>query len=624
MTEKKGCIYSFFSSLWHLVDVASRVAITLVFLFFLLLIASAFMADSQTVVPASAALIVAPAGEIVEELSGDAWERSLAELRGPGLAETRLDELIEAIGTARDDGRIRLLVLDLDQMLGAGLSKLQELAAAVADFKESGKPVLARADLLDRSRYYLAATADEVYFHQSGVLLLTGFSNYQSFYKDALDRFEVDANVLRVGEFKSAVEPFLRNDMSEESRRASLGWMEDLWDSYVEDVSAFRSMEPAKLADFLDRFGDHLVAADGVSSRAAQDAGLVDLVGPRQVVEKRIAELLGEEPESESYSHIGWQDYLKATTDRRLEASEGPKVAVVVGRGTILDGDHSPGTIGGNSTSALIRQARLDEDVKAVVVRLDTGGGSVFASELIRQELERTREAGKTVVVSMSSVAASGGYWIATAADEVWASPTTITGSIGIFGLFPTVQKPLAKHLGVHVDGVGTTPLAGSLRMDREMQPELRQVLKTWLERGYADFLGHVAEARNMTVEEVDEIARGRVWSGEDAHELGLVDELGGLSGAVEAAASRAQLQPGYGVERVQEEPSLKDRLVMDLLSATVGRLGADSRRIDSLGAIESRSPLAALSRLLKQQGRLLLELNDPAGLYAHCLCKID
>ncbi len=615
--QNRGCFRTFFGAFWRGIDITRRVVVNSLFLLFSLFILSAFFADGTPQVPTGAALVLTPRGAIVDQLSGDPLERSLADMRGLGLAESRLDELIEAVRTARDDGRIRMLVLDLNQFVGSGLSKLQELRVAIEAFKESGKPVFARADFLDRSRYYLAATADEIFFHEAGVLLVTGFSNYQPFFKDGLDRFGIDPNVLRVGEFKSAVEPFLRDDMSPESRQASLGWMEDLWSAYVEDVAAMRDLTPEQVYDFVNRFPEHLVAAGGHSSQAAMTAGLVDLVGSRKVAEERIAEILGHRETEEDFPQIGWRDYLRATEGRRQESPGKDVIALIVGRGNILNGDRSPGTIGSESINGILRQARRRDDIKAVVLRLDSGGGSVLASEMIRQELERIREAGKPVVISMGSVAASGAYWIATASDQIWASPTTITGSIGIFGLFPTIEKPLAEYLGVRVDGVGTSTLAGALRMDREMQPEIREVLRTWLETGYRDFVGLVAEARGKTPEEVDEMARGRVWSGEDALELGLVDRLGGLSQAVAAAAELAELPKGYGVETLEKEPSFRDRLLVDLLAAA-----APLRLATAGGGEPSRSPLAAISRLVARQARLLNEFNDPAGLYAHCFCE--
>jgi protease-4 len=410
--------------------------------------------------------------------------------------------------------------------------------------------------------------------------------------------------------------------MSDEAREANLEWMGDLWRSYLADVAAARGTTRSALTGAIERFDALIEEAGGDTAKVALATGLVDHLVDRDGVRERMIQLVGEDEETHSFHQIGHAAYLAALGDEaRPYPTEGDAVAVVVAKGSILDGSQPPGAIGGDSTAALIRDARQDESVKAIVLRVDSGGGSAFASEVIRRELELAREAGKKVVVSMGTVAASGGYWISTASDEIWASANTITGSIGIFGMIPTFQKPLQKHLGIRVDGVGTTWLAGAVRPDRELEPRLRPALQTMIEQGYREFLDRVAEARSMSVEEVDRIARGRVWSGQDAHERGLVDELGGLAEAIASAAAMAELGEEYAVRFVEKEPSFGEKLARQFLT----------RAADWLGPVETGyrggviAPIQrSLLELVERQTEMLAGLNDPNGVYALCDCEVE
>ncbi|MCB1037704.1 MAG: signal peptide peptidase SppA [Acidobacteria bacterium] len=615
MSAKSSWIVRAFRSFWRTVDRARRLTVNFLFLVVVLVVLVALFAGGESPVPHAGALILRPEGEIVDQLAGNPVDRALGQLQGTALGETLLTDLLDVLDHAREDDRIKVLVLDLDALGGVGLSKLQELRRGIEAFKASGKKVIATAEVYDRTRYYLAATADEIFLDDSGLILPTGFSVYRAYFKDALDRFGVDANVLRVGEFKTAVEPFLRDDMSAEAREANLDWLGDLWRVWLEDVAEMRGMDVDSIRGFVDQYGEHVREAKGNSVEAALAAGWIDHAAPRYAAEERVAEIL-EWKEDEAFPQVSHGDYL-ASLHRPLPPTPGfgEAVGVLVAKGTIVDGEEDPGGIGSATLTRLIRQARTDDAIKAVVLRVDSGGGSALASEVIRRELQRVRDAGKPVVVSMGSIAASGGYWISTASDEIWASPSTITGSIGIFALFPTIQKPLAEYLGVRVDGVGTSPLAGALRIDREMSPELRDVLTQWLERGYRDFLERVAAAREMPVEEVDAIARGRVWSGEDAERLGLVDHLGDLDDAIAAAARRAGLKEEPEVRWLEEQPSFRERILLDLLSAGA-RLGVSRP--------ETGGPLAELDRAVARASSLARQLNDPAGLYAHCLCEVE
>ncbi len=594
-------------------------------LFFGLLAALAIGAwRARPRVPDGAALVVKPQGTIVEQLSGgDPLQRLVADSAGVGsmAKETLLKDLLDAIRAAKDDTRIKALYLDLNDMSGAGLTKLRDLRAAIADFRKSGKKVVAYADGYMQPSYYLAAQADEVYMHPDGLLLLEGYGRWRNYYKEGLDRYGIDVHVFRVGEYKSAVEPYLRDGMSPESKEMSLDFYGDLWRTYLEDVAAARKLRPEDITGLVDAMPDRLRAASGDVGKMALDAKLVDKLAQRDEVRKRLIELVGEDEEKKSFRQVGVGTYLQARGgDRSGATGKGAAVAVVVAKGDILDGSQPAGAIGGDSTARLLRRAREDDSVKAVVLRVDSGGGSAFASEIIRRECALVRQAGKPLVASMGSVAASGGYWITTESDEVWAAPETITGSIGIFGVFPTVDKALARYLGVHTDGVGTTRFSDALRPDRPMDPAVADVVQQFIDEGYQDFLDRVSKARKMPREQVDRIARGRVWSGEDAKRIGLVDQLGGLDQAIESAAKRAKLEKGYRVWYVEKEKTLRERIA-SMLSAQALELVAGAGWTREASAPAAAASLAGRVRALQADVERLSRWNDPRGVYAHCLC---
>ena len=614
---------SLFVRLLRALDGLRRFLVNVLFFGLLAALVTAAM-SGRPKVPDGAALVVKPQGVIVEQLSaGDPLQRLVAESSGVGSVarETLLKDLLDAIRAAKDDARIKALYLDVEDMSSGGLTKLRDLRGAIVDFKKSGKKVVTYSDGLMQAQYYLAAQADEVYLHPDGMVLLEGFGRWRNYYKEGLDRFGIDVHVFRVGEYKSAVEPYLRNDMSPEAREMAVETYGDLWRAYLADVAAARKIRPEDLSSLIDAMPDRLRAAGGDMAKMALEAKLVDTLAPRDEVRKRMIELVGKNDDGKSFRQVGVSTYLQAKGGDRTGATGKAKaVAVIVAKGDILDGDQPAGRIGGDSTARLLRRAREDDAVKAVVFRVDSGGGSAFASEVIRRECELVRKAGKPLVVSMGSVAASGGYWVATDADEIWAAPETITGSIGIFGMFPTIDRPLAKYLGVHTDGVGTTRFSDAIRPDRPLDPGVADLLRQYIDEGYGDFLERVARARKMTVEQVDKIARGRIWSGEDAKGLGLVDQLGGLDQAIESAAKRAKLEKGYRVWYVEKEKTFRER-VMSMLAAQ-----ALDAAFAAGWAPQTSAPASALSvagRLRDLQGDIerLSRWNDPRGVYAHCLC---
>ncbi|MEM6457369.1 MAG: signal peptide peptidase SppA, partial [Acidobacteriota bacterium] len=471
------------------------------------------------------------------------------------------------------------------------------------------------------SRFHLATAADEIHLHPEGLVLLEGYGQYRTYYKEGLDRFGIQYHVFRVGDYKSAVEPYVRNDMSEEAREANLDWLGDVWTNYLQDVAAARSLDPDAIARFIEEMPTRVRAEQGDIALAALENGLVDQLSHRDAVRDRLIELVGRAADGDGFRRIGHAAYVAQLDARPSEAgtSDGT-VGVIVARGTILDGEQPPGTIGGDTVAKLVRQAREDDDIAAIVLRVDSGGGSAFASEVIRRELALARDAGKPVVVSMGSVAASGGYWIATSSDEIWASPSTITGSIGIFGLFPTIDQPLNRYLGMNVDGVGTTSFAGALRPDRPLEPKLGETIQLVIEDGYRDFLERVANAREMTIEEVDAVAGGRVWSGEDAQRVGLVDQLGDLDAAIASAGQLAALGDDPRVTWVAKELTFQEQLFSQLAETAVRWRGPAA----DAGARWTMTPRHALARFVESRYAELAMWNDPRGVYAHCLCEIE
>lgn len=592
------------------IDLARRLVVNALFLLVLLLLWIWTTSDGLPKVPSSTVLVVDPRGIIVEQLSGDPVARALQQLTGSEVPEALLKDLVDAIDAGRDDKRVKALYLDLTQLLGGALPKLEALHESIDAFREAGKPVIAAADFYNNSRYHLAAGADEIYLHPMGLVVLEGYGRYDMYFKEGLDRFGIEWNVFRVGDYKSAVEPYLRDGMSDEVREEHREWLGELWSAYLAAVAAARDVEPEVIARSIADYGEILGEHGGDAAAMAQSLGLVDHVAHEDAVRQRLIEIAGEDETTHSFHRVDYRDYLLAVDG----GGDDGEVAVVVAKGTILPGDQPPGLIGGQSTARLIREARYDDDVRAVVLRIDSGGGSSFASEVIRHELELVREAGKPVVVSMGSYAASGGYWIATAADEIWASPNTVTGSIGIYGYFPTFQKPLARYFGIRVDGVGTTWVTG-VRPDRELPDEMRTTFEALLRKGYRDFLERVANARGMTVEEVDAIAGGRVWLGARAQELGLVDHLGGLDEAVAAAAGRAGLGDDYGVRYLERELGFGEQVLLTLL--------AKARAFYRPSAAAPALPEVA-ERFFREQLERLEAFRDPLGIYAHCLCEVD
>jgi len=509
------------------------------------------------------------------------------------------------IRKAKDDQNITGMVLQLNDFAGADQPSLQYIGKALREFRDSGKPIFAIGDSYNQTQYYLASYANKVYLSPQGVVDLHGFATNSLYYKALLEKLKITTNIFRVGTYKSAVEPLIRNDMSPEAREADSLWVGGLWQNYLNTVAANRQLTPEQLFPGAAAILSGLQAAGGDTAKFALDSKQVDELASRTVIEEQLVKVFGWDKQSNDFNAISIYDYQPKSAPE-----QGGEIAVIFANGAIMDGQQTPGTVGGDSTATQLRQARLDPKIKAVVFRVNSPGGSVTASEVIRSELAAVRAAGKPVVVSMGGMAASGGYWVSTPADYIIASPSTLTGSIGIFGIINTFENTL-DSIGVNTDGVATSPLA-DLAVTKALPAEFSQMMQLNIENGYKNFINLVAKARKMTPEQVDQIAQGRVWIGNDAKKNGLVDQLGDFDDAVKKAAELAKL-PQWQLKWFVDNPSLADMILSQFGVSIHAMLPA---------AIQSMlpAPLASVALAVKEQPGLFNNLNDPQHRYALCL----
>ena len=547
---RRNPVASFFIGLWDVMNFTRRLILNLLFFGLLFLILVLFVvamgkgASSNRALQDRTSLVIAPEGRLVEQFSADPVSRALAKAIGDNSAEeVQLRDLLRALDAAREDKKIERVVLQLDKLQPSGFASMREVAASLQAVRAAGKQVVAYSDNMSQWQYLLAAQADEIYLDPMGGVVLEGLGRYRQYFRTGLqDKLGVDVHLFKVGEYKSAAEPYVLDAASPQAKEADLFWMNDVWQRYLADIAKARKLDAAQLAAGIDTMPEGIAAAGGDLAKFALQQKLVDGLKTREEVEDLLADRgVADEDADGGFRNIDLDGYLAQLDLRRSPVDSRPQVAVVVASGEIAGGDLPAGRVGGESTSALLREARDDDNVKAVVLRVDSPGGEVFASEQIRREVVALKAAGKPVVVSMGDLAASGGYWISMNADRIYADPSTITGSIGIFGMIPNLSRSLDK-IGVHTDGVGTTRFAGAFDITRPMDPAVGQVIQSVIDKGYADFTGRVADARKKPVEAVDEVARGRVWSGAQAKECGLVDAFGGLKDAVADAAGRAKL----------------------------------------------------------------------------------
>lgn len=608
---------SLFFTLWAGID-ALRKVLHVLLLIFIFGIFFGALSSTAPLVAAKSALLIEPYGSLVEELEGDPYDRAIAQLLGESEPQTMVQDVVDGLRFAKDDDRIKGVVLDLSGLGRSGLSQLQRVGDAIDDFRTSDKPVLAIADFYGQGAFYLASRADEVYMHPDGAVLLSGFGAYRNYYKSAIDKLLIDWNIFRVGTHKSAVEPFMLDRMSDQDRASTAMLVDQLWGRFQDDVVRARELPDGALDAMLDSFVPELEAVDGDLAELAVKHGLVDGLLPRDEFIDRVIEFAGTDPKDDgAYHATDLGNYVSTMRLTHDETKSDANVAVIVAAGEIMNGTQSPGSIGGDSTSELLRRALVDDSVKAVVLRVDSPGGSAFASQVILDEIEELRAADKPVVASMSSVAASGGYWISMAADKIYASDVTITGSIGIFGMLPTFQRSLGA-LGINTDGVGTSIWSGQFRPDREMSDEAKTLFQLVINRGYDDFISKVAEFRDMEKSAVDLIAQGQVWTGADALDHGLIDAIGDLDDAIVAAAELAELEDGeYGRMYIQKELTPGEQIALGFLGG-VASLGVDAGRF-----IDRQSAFTRLATVIESALDPVLRFNDPKGVYSHCFCDL-
>lgn len=553
----------FFRAVGRVFTFARTATANIIFLIFIVIVLSILFAPSDAVrVPDSAALVLEPSGVIVEKPS---VRDPLSLLTGPSaLPETALGDLLTAIERASGDERIDTIVLKLDQLQGINSTQITAIEAALKAFKAEDKQVLAYGSFFGQQQYQLASAADGVYLHPMGAVLLEGYGIYQPYVKGLLDRLKVNVNIFRVGTYKAAVEPFTRDDMSAAARQNFSEMVAGLWQQALVRISANRALSTEAVNTYAQTFPSLVSSADGDMARAAIEANLADELMTPDQFSRRVADRVGAASEdSWGFEGISMADYLSATNRPELPTNN-DKVAVITATGTIMGGIDGPGLMGADSVIELIRQVRDDDSIKSLVLRIDSPGGSVLASELIRQEIELVQLGGTPVVASYAGTSASGGYWISATSDHIVASPSTVTGSIGIFSIVPTLNES-ASSIGIEIDGVGTTPLSGSQSLLSPMTEEFAMVLQSSVEHGYQRFINLVARGRDMSPEAVDEVAQGRVWLGERALELGLVDSLGGLSEAIDVAAELAELGEDYDVLHVKRELTPQEQLLAQL-----------------------------------------------------------
>ncbi|ASR42538.1 signal peptide peptidase SppA [Xanthomonas citri pv. mangiferaeindicae] len=617
----------FIVGLWDGMNFIRRLILNLLFFgllfLFALLVLLAIVGGGSRQAPLldRTTLVIAPEGALVEQYRSDPLTRALAESGGGGTGEVQLRDVLRALEAAKQDDRIERVLLRTDRLTFSGYASMREIADALAELRAAGKQVVAFGEYFGQQQYLLAAQADEVYLDPEGGMILEGLSGYRQYYREALaDKLSVDMHLFKVGEYKSAAEPFILDSASPESKEADLYWMNDIWQRHVADIAKARGLTPEAINAEIDSLPAGIEAAQGDLAQYALDHGYVDGLKSFEEVEQLLVERgVADDDADGGFRQIAMRDFLAHVeprpTDRRAQ------VAVVVAEGGITGGDQPPGTIGGESTSALLREAREDEHVKAVVLRVDSGGGEVFASEQIRREVDALKAEGKPVVVSMGDVAASGGYWISMNADRIYADASTITGSIGIFALVPTFPRTLEK-IGVRTDGVGTTRFAGAFDLSRELQPEAGQAIQAIIDRGYRNFIGKVGDARGRSSEEIDTVARGRVWSGTQALDRGLVDELGGLRTAIAKAAELAELGTDrWRVRYIEKTATPFGRFLTGLVSGRAGSLLLGHSDL-ARGLLSRAAPRA------EQDLRLLESVmtpvpGKPVKAVAYCFCEL-
>ena len=605
--------------LWWLLDQSRRALVNLALLALLAALVWGLLHRGPPALATKTTLVVNPSGTLAEQRAdGGARDAALRQLGGGDDAvPVRLRDFTAVLEAAAKDDKISQALLLLDEFKGAGLPTLREAAAAIARFRAAGKKVYAWGAGYDQRQYFLAAQADEIWLHPMGMVVFEGYGRYRTYYKDALDKLGVRANVVRAGKFKNAAETFAANAPSPETLEAEGALYGSLWSSWTAAVEKARKLPAGGVMRYLDGLPQTLPAAGGQPAKVALAARLVDGLKTRDEMRALLVARGARDDDKKSFRQVTLAGYLPHVEPRR----GGDAVGIVVAQGEISDGRAPAGRIGGLSTAELVRKAREDDQIKAIVLRVDSPGGSAYGSELVRRELELTRQAGKPVVVSMGDVAASGGYWIGMAADEVIADEATVTGSIGVIGLLPTAKEALDK-LGVHTGGTTTTWLAGAYDPRRDLDPRFAALVASTIDGVYQDFLARVAAQRKRTPQQIDAVAQGRVWSGRDALAQGLVDRLGGLDDAVRAAAERARLGAAPRLAWIEVEPGRWQRWLRRLGVELEAAFGVELNLPATASAL-GLAPAPVAGELMQELGWLadLAARRQPFAAAAHCLC---
>lgn len=609
--KPRGFIRRFFSGIGSIITFCRNTLLNIFFLFLVLLIVVAIGSSAPKPLPEKFALRVAPSGVLVDQRTYMDTASLLLNDENKE-SETLVKDVVDAINKAATDDRVDAIVLELGGLAGGGITKMSEISQALLEFKAKGKKIIAASDNYSQDQYFLASFADEIYLHTMGEVQLTGFGRYITYYKSALDKLGVNVHVFRSGKYKDYVEPYLRDNMSDESREHNAQWLNALWAQYTQTVEAQRKLPEGSLNKLINNLDTKLTEVNGNSAQLALNEKLVDKLVSRTEIDNILIERFGKSEEGNFYKAVGIHSYLADAHAHKLPKAS--QVGLLVASGTIQDGHQQDGAIGSEDFVEMLRGIEDDESIKALVIRIDSGGGSAFASEIIRAEIEAIRKKNIPIFISMGSVAASGGYWMATAGDEIWATPTTITGSIGVFGAFPTLENSLQK-IGLNTDGISTTELGGTLSIDRPLAPKMNSVIQSGVDHTYQQFINLVAQSRKQDVAAIHEIAQGHVWTGAKAKEIGLVDHLGTLNDVIAAAATKAELKD-YSVKLITQKLSPKEEFLRKLV-------GEDAKGFIPKSLLTPFADLhlvhQELSPLLKPLVALQ-KMTDPQGIYASCL----
>ncbi len=611
-----------FSFLWRMLDSGRRVFMNLLFLIVVVCILIGLFGSGIKKLDDKTALILDLRGNLVEQESSSARELVMLEAQGDRKDYTQLRDVIAVLDGAAKDPKISSVVLMLDEMQNASLPMLHEVALGLDHVRAGGKHIVAWGSGYNQKQYFLASHADEVYLHPMGLVALEGFGGYKNYYRDALDKVGITVNLMKVGTYKSFAEPYIANGPSDAASEAEAYLYNDLWSSYTRDVEHARKLEAGSIMRGIDGLPDEINKVQGDMAKLALNNKLVDGLKTRDELRELMLTYGVKDDQINSFRQINYDDYLSRI--KPVINTNGNSVGVIVAEGEVSDGLSPPGSIGGLSTANLIRKAREDDQIKALVLRIDSPGGSAFGSELIRRELEITRKSGKPVVVSMGGVAASGGYWMSMSADEVIADAATVTGSIGVFALLPTADKALGK-IGVHSAGTTTTWLRGGYDPTRPIDPRFAELVQQSVNHIYADFISKAAAARHVTPEKIDAVAQGRVWTGQQAKERGLVDTLGSFSDAVKSAAKRAKIKGDYSVDYIETEPTGIDRFLKLFDTSMAQAMAKYFIKYLNLTPITAALPPASVREMAHDMRWLsdMTDHNKAFSVVTHCMCDI-